>query len=186
MLIAAWLACGASGCDDPVAKSDSESRGAEGDDPVASALVNPIRVRVAPAATTDLPLQATAAGVVEAFRTVTVAAETTGRVTRRSVEPGDAVTGGQVLVRLDDERARIARDQAEAAFRSREIDLRKAASELQRGRNLDTRSFISQDMLEDLGFAEARARAALEASRAALGRSRTGVGRHRGAGAVRR
>ena len=137
-------------------------------DAVAAALITPVHVRVAPAAMTDMRLQATAAGVVEAFRTVTVAAETTGRVVVRLVEPGDPITPGQVLVRLDDERARIARTEAFAMVRGSEIDLREARNELQRGRDLHARTFVSRGALEGLGFAAARARAALVAAHAQL------------------
>ncbi|MDE0062361.1 MAG: efflux RND transporter periplasmic adaptor subunit [Gammaproteobacteria bacterium] len=135
---------------------------------MASALVTPVHVRVRPASVADIGRQATAAGVVEAFRTATVAAETNGRVVSRSVEPGDPVRAGQVLVGLDRERALIARDQAAARVRSREVDLEQAGNELQRGRDLHARKFISEDALEDLGFAAARAQSALEAARADL------------------
>ncbi len=127
-----------------------------------------MHVRVKSVAPADIRRQATAAGVVEAFRTATVAAETNGRVTSRSVEPGDAVSAGQALITLDRERARIARDRARAGIRSREIDREQARNELQRGRDLHAREFISEDTLESLAFAEARARSALEAARAQL------------------
>jgi len=112
--------------------------------------------------------QATAAGVVEAFRTATVAAETDGRVTARSVEPGDLVQAGQAVITLDKERPLIARAQAIAQVQAREIDLEQAANELQRGRELKAGAFISEDTLENLGFTEARARSALDAARADL------------------
>ncbi len=138
------------------------------DDPVASALMTPVHVRVKPASVADIGRQATVAGIVEAFRTATIAAETNGRVLSRSVEPGDSVQAGQVLVELDKERALIARDQAAARLRSREVDLEQAGNELQRGRDLHAREFISEDALEDLGFAAARASSALQAARADL------------------
>ena len=148
------------------AAGDSQERGSV--DPATSALVTPIHVRVRPAAAADIGRQATAVGIVEAFRTASVAAETAGRVVSRSVEPGDPVHAAQVLVRLDDQRARIAHAQAEARLRSRQVDLEQAVNELRRGRGLLAREFISDDALEDLGFAEARARSALEAAEADL------------------
>ena len=137
-----------------------------------SALTTPVHVRVASATLANLHREATAAGVVEAFRKATVAAETHGRVTLRSVEPGDAVAAGQVLVRLDQDRARIALDEAGARVRAGEIDLRKAHNALVRGRDLHAREFISRDVLEDLHFAAARARAALGAARAQVAAAR--------------
>ena len=159
-VVAACLIGGAWGCDDRAAEPEPEGVVAGAADAVNAALVTPVHVRVALAGMTDLSRETTAAGVVEAFRTATVAAEAHGRVTLRSVEPGDLVDAGQVLVKLDSERARIARDEAGAMVRSREIDLREAHNELQRGRDLHARQFISRDVLESLHFAQARAAAA--------------------------
>ena len=167
-VVAACLIGGTWGCDDRAAETGPEGDVAGPADAVNSALVTPVHVRVALAGMTDLSRETTAAGVVEAFRTATVAAETHGRVTQRSVEPGDRVDAGQVLVNLDSERARIARDEAGAMLRSREIDLREARNELQRGRDLHAREFISRDVLESLHFAQARAAAGLRAARAQL------------------
>lgn len=167
-VVAACLIGGAWGCDDRAAETGLEGDVTAPADAVNSALVTPVHVRVAFAGMTDLSRETTAAGVVEAFRTATVAAETHGRVTLRSVEPGDRVDAGHVLVSLDSERARIARDEARAMVRSREIDLREAHNELQRGRDLHAREFISRDVLESLHFAQARAAAALRAARAQL------------------
>lgn len=167
-VVAACLIGGAWGCDDGAAGTEPEGGVTGPADAVKSALVTPVHVRVALAGMTDLSRETTAAGVVEAFRTATVAAETHGRVIQRSVEPGDRVDAGQVLVNLDSERARIARDEARAMMRSREIDLREAHNELQRGRDLHAREFISRDVLENLHFAQARAAAGLRAARAQL------------------
>ena len=79
---------------------------------------------------------------------------------------------GEVLLTLDNERALIARDQANAQVRSREIDLQQARNELQRGQNLQKQEFISEDTLESLGFAAARAGSALAAARADLAAAR--------------
>ena len=170
-VLAACLLGGAAGCDGPVGEGVDEGAGVVREEPragdaVKSALNTPVHVRVAPATLADLRRESTAAGVVEAFRKATVAAEAHGRVTLRSVEPGDAVAAGQVLVQLDKERARIALNEAGARVRAGEIDLRKAHNALRRGRDLHAGEFISRDVLEDLHFAEARARAALGAARA--------------------
>ena len=82
---------------------------------------------------------------------------------------------GQALVTLDDEKALIARDQARARLRSREVDLEQAGNELERGRDLHARQFISEDALENLGYTEARARSALEAARADLASAERGL-----------
>lgn len=170
--IAVSLVAGTVGCDSPATDTDATGTAYNTADPLASALVTPVHVRVQRASAADIRRQATAAGVVEAFRTATVAAETSGRVVSRRVEPGDAVGAGEVLLILDNERALIARDQANAQVRSREIDLQQARNELQRGQNLQKQEFISEDTLESLGFAAARAGSALEAARADLAAAR--------------
>ena len=155
-------------CSPPPSEPDRDGTDRNSADPLASALITPVHVRVKPATAADIGRQATATGVLEAFRTATVAAETDGRVVSRSVEPGDPVRAGQTLVTLDNEKALIARDQAEARMRSGEVDLEQAGNELERGRDLHAREFISEDALENLGFTEARAKSALEAARADL------------------
>ena len=167
-LLSIYLVAISAGCGRSPVEPGRDDPGRNNADPLASALVTPVHVRVKPAALADIGRQATAAGMVEAFRTATVAAETNGRVVSRSVEPGDPVRAGQVLVTLDEERASIARDQAKARARSRVVDLEQAGNELQRGRDLHAREFISEDAVEDLGFAKARAESALEAARADL------------------
>ena len=172
ILVAVLLAAGTAGCDSSATDTDATVIARNTADPLASALVTPVHVRVQRVSAADIRRQATAVGVVEAFRTSTVAAETSGRVLSRLVEPGDAIGAGQVLVTLDNERALIARDQANARLRSREIDLPQAQNELQRGQNLQEQDFISEDSLESLGFAAARARSALAAARADLAAAR--------------
>ena len=156
------------GCDAPSVPDGAEGAPSQPHNPAASALITPVHVKVAAVRVADVQRQATVAGVVEAFRTATIAAETNGRVIRRAVEPGDRVGTGQVLVTLDKERALITRDQANATVRAREIDLQQAANEWRRGEDLRSRDFISEDMLERLKFTEVRARAVLDAARAEL------------------
>ncbi len=134
----------------------------------AAALYTPVQVRVAPVRSAQLRWQASVPGVVEAFRKAVVAAEVDARVAVRSVEPGDPVQAGQPLVRLDDERARIARDQAAAEVRRSEASAAQADSELVRGRDLFARQFISEDRLDALRFAVRRSRAQAVAAKAQL------------------
>lgn len=159
---------GIAGCQDAPDSTGSANQPSRSMDPLASALVTPVHVRVEAASLAGIYRQATAAGVVEPFRTATVAAETNGRVTSRSVEPGNPVSAGQVLVTLDKERALIARDQALARVDAGATDVRQTGNELRRGRDLHAREFISEDTLESLDFAAARARSALQAARAEL------------------
>ena len=133
-----------------------------------AALSTPVQVRVAAVQSAQLHWQASVPGVIEAFRKAVVAAEVDARVVARSVEPGDPVQAGQPLVLLDDERARIARDQAAAEVRRSEANAAQAGSELIRGRDLFARQFISEDRLDALRFAVRRNRAQAVAAKAQL------------------
>lgn len=131
-------------------------------------LSTPIQVRIATAVPSTLDAQAKVTGTVQAFRKATVAAEVSGRVVARLVEPGDLVEPGQVLVRLDNERARIAQTEAKAQLSARQVDLAQAQSEYQRGTDLQAKDFISDDALDTLRFAQQRAASQLAAAEAAL------------------
>ena len=134
----------------------------------ASSLSAPIQVRVATAILSVLDTHTTASGTVHPFRKTTVAAEISGRVVDRLVEPGDLVEPGQILIRLDDERARIAQGEASAQLAGHEVNLAEAQSEYQRGVDLYAKKFISDDALDTLRFARQRARNQLAAAQSAL------------------
>lgn len=136
--------------------------------PLPTALSTPVQVRTAPVQSAQLHWQASVPGVIEAFRKAVVAAEVDARVVARSVEPGDPVQAGQPLLLLDDERARIARDQAAAEVRRSEANAAQADSELIRGRDLFARQFISEDRLDALRFNLQRNRAQAVAAKAQL------------------
>ena len=159
------LALGGCGGDDKSAQPPGRAS-------VAGPPTAPVQVRVASVRRTELGRQATASGVVAAFRKAVVAAETAGRVVERAVEPGQRVEAGQVLVVLDAERARFARDQAAAALRTRKVAVEQAESELGRGRDLFERNFISPDQLDALAFAARRAHSEVASAEAQLAKAR--------------
>ena len=111
---------------------------------------------------------ASALGRVAPFREAQLAAEAAGRVTARNVEPGDRVQAGQTLVRIDDERPRIALAQATAQLAVSRAMSREAASELRRGEGLKAENFLSDEQLERLRFRAERAQAESIAAEAAL------------------
>ncbi len=131
-----------------------------------------VRVRVAAAEYASIGDHATASGVVTPFRRAVVAAEAAGRVVERLVQPGDTVRSGQILLQLDDERARIALREAQARKRTRDVNLAEARSELARGENLRQKQFISEDTLETLRFAVQRAISGASEADAALASAR--------------
>ena len=110
--------------------------------------------------------------MVNAFRKSVISAEVGGRISRRLVEPGQSVVAGQVLVRLDDERLRMGVAAAAAQAQSRQVDLDQAEHDLRKGRRLIERDVISQDTLDDFGFAFNRARSNLAAAQAQLASAR--------------
>lgn len=155
--------CGCNGSAAP-----EEAAEAAGGDRLASALSTAVRVKVAQAVFADVQQQAAVSGMAEAFRKSTVAAEVSGRVISRLVEPGDHVTKGQKLILLDSERAGIAKNEAEARMQSAEVNLAEARSELKRGENLYAREFISEGTLDSMRFAVQRGISELAAANASL------------------
>ena len=131
-------------------------------------LTTAVRVRVSPIVATRIDRTGTVTGLVSAFRKATVAAEVGGRVTKRLIEPGAIVEKGQLLIELDQQRAQLIVEQAKAIATARAVDRNQAAHQYRRGRELFAKSVISEDTLDDLGFAEQRTRAQLLAARAEL------------------
>ena len=112
--------------------------------------------------TTALP------GIAEAYRKATIAAETTGRIVQRMIEPGSAVVTGQHLLSIDPRQAELAALEADAKASAAKVALASANSELTRGQDLSKKQFISADQLEQLAFAVDSATANLAAANAAL------------------
>jgi RND family efflux transporter MFP subunit len=158
--LTAWV----SGCDQPPASADDAEQPAAKSSP----LRTPLRVRTTAVVEECIERTGTVSGVVKAFRRATIAAETTGRVVERQVEPGDVVDAGQALIALDATRLQLAVEQAEATLRSREIDLAEARRELERGDQLLGDDAISESHHDSQRFAVDRASSAVSLSRVAL------------------
>jgi RND family efflux transporter MFP subunit len=155
-----WL----TGCDDPQASA----QGAEQTQEKSSLLRTAVRVRVAPVVEESIERSGTVSGVVNAFHRATIAAEATGRVVERRVEPGDVVDAGQALIELDATRLLLAVEQAQATLRTREIDLAEARRELERGDQLVGDDAISKSRHDTMRFAVERAESAEGLARVAL------------------
>lgn len=126
------------------------------------------RVSTAIAGAAELSLDKEYAGVVTPFRKAMVAAEVGGRVVERLVEPGDHVEKGDPLILIEQTRAQIARDRAQANLDARRVELRDAKRNLQRGERLAENESISDLELDTLALSVERAQAALEVARATL------------------
>jgi RND family efflux transporter MFP subunit len=152
------------GCDQSQARAD----GAEPPPAKLSPLRTAVRVRVAPVVEESIERSGTVSGVVSAFHRATIAAETTGRVVKRLVEPGEKVDAQQPLIELDATRLRLAVEQAEATVRTREVDLAEARRELERGDQLLGDDAISKSRHDAQRFAVDRAESAERLARVAL------------------
>ena len=90
-----------------------------------------VEVRMEPVATRDLVAAVTASGNIEAKSQVDVQSEVTARILRITVEEGDLVERGQLLIELDEVQFKGAVDRAEAFLISQQ------ASQLQARTNRD-------------------------------------------------
>lgn len=131
-----------------------------------------LRVRVQEAVLGSAAGVAEATGITSAFRTATVAAEVSGRVTARHVEPGQRVESGDPLVELDGTQLRIAVDEARAELVARRADRAEARSQLERGNALRRKDAMSERQYDSLAFGEERAAAAVALAEARLRRTR--------------
>ncbi len=112
----------------------------------------------------------------------TVASRVPGRVVALLAREGDAVTRGQLLVRLDDARLRARLDQARQAVAAAEATLQSAQSaerqarrDRDRLRKLHARETASRQEAEQAELAWQMARDRLEAARARRDQARAGV-----------
>lgn len=167
------LAVSTLGCDagDPAdaAPTDLESPAPR------SAGAPPIRVRVATAEVVPLRGTILVPGVVRPFQKATVAAKIPGRVQERLAEPGDRISSGAALLRLDETDLLLAVEEAQIALRAAGVDRADAEREVERARRLRSGKTIStsemdarQAAFDRATAAEARAGIALKKAEQAL------------------
>lgn len=92
-------------------------------------------------------LERQTAASVESLDEITLAAELSARVVEILARPGDSVEAGALLVRLDEQDARIARDTAAARLARSEAALDMARIRAERARRLAPERFVSEDQL---------------------------------------
>ncbi len=132
------------------------------------------------AALATVPVEASRAGaglafdgVVEAVRQAVVSAQVAGAVVQLSVQAGDRVSAGQVLMRLD---ARVAEQGAaasDAQVQAARAQLQLATQELARQRQLLAQGFISQVALDQAESAFKATQAQVNAQLAQAAGART-------------
>lgn len=119
-----------------------------------------IEIRASEVTEQDLVATITATGSVRARRQVNISSDVMGRVIELTVDEGDEVERGQVLLRLDPSqteaavaRARAALAQAEAQVSQQRANLLQAERELARLEGLQSRdpTLVTQQSLEEAG-----------------------------------
>ena len=112
------------------------------------------------------------AGRIDASERVEVTARVEGLIQERLFAEGEAVNAGQLLFRLEKAPLEAAVHQAEADLAGAESEVRQAHSQLERGRRLQPRGYISKADLETLTGKETQARARVDSRKAALEQAR--------------
>lgn len=92
-------------------------------------------------------LERQAAAGVESLDDITLAAEISARVIEIRARPGQTVSAGELLVRLDDAEYRIRRDAAQARLAMAEAASDMARIRAERARRLAPERFVSEDQL---------------------------------------
>ncbi len=116
-------------------------------------------------------------GEIRAFDTVRVSSEVAGKVDRVLVEVGDRVAKGTPLVEVDRETFGIYLEQAKANLAAANADLRLAAKEVERKRDLRSDETISQAALDQAQAGHELATARAAAAEAAFKLSERNFGR---------
>lgn len=136
-----------------------------------------VRVAVMPVILSNCEEVVWATGNVEAWQEADVAAQVADNVRAVYVQEGDVVTGGQVLVELDDEQARAmyaaavaARKSAEAEVMLAETTYTNVATQFERVRKLFSEGVVGRQAYDDAETAMLVARGRLEVARSQLRR----------------
>lgn len=142
----------------------------------------PMTVELGAVSRADLSQQMTVVGNLIGEATVDAAPKISGRLESVSVKLGDRVAKGQQLARIEDseiaeqvKQTEAALDVANATVRQREADLRFAATNLDRTRNLWERQLVSRQTLDDAESRQQAATAQLDLARAQLAQSQARV-----------
>lgn len=109
-----------------------------------------VRVRVAAATWGTLDNATAATGRLHPFKTATVAAEAPGRIRRRRIERGEAISKGAVLYDIDGSRPRMQYDLARANEEAADLDLDLAKRELGRADRLIDAHDISRSRYDEI------------------------------------
>jgi multidrug efflux system membrane fusion protein len=136
----------------------------------------PTPVRVTPVARIDAPINVLASGVVEPMQTVSVTAQVSGSLLDVAFKEGQVVQKGQVLFHIDPRPLQAAVDQARAALARDEANAAASARDDERYKKLADMGYVSRSQ-SDQAHATAVAQAATAvADRAALRSAEVNLG----------
>jgi HlyD family secretion protein len=143
-----------------------------------------LEVRVEEVSTRDLVSTVTASGNIRPRRTVNISADVPGRIVELTVEEGERVEAGQVLLRIDPtqfqatvSRARAGLSQARAQVAQQQANYTQSARELDRIESILARDsvLVSRQQAEDARTAAEVSRALLEAAEFGVEQAEAGV-----------
>ena len=127
-----------------------------------------VPVSAAEASVADVPIVLDALGTVQAFNTIAIVPQVTGRIIEIAFTEGQDVKAGDVLVRLDPRAFQAALDQAVATKAQREAQLANARLDLQRYMTLVRGQGASQQTLDTQRAAVAQLEAQVQYDQATI------------------
>lgn len=153
-----------------IALASSSLAGCSGKDAAADAAPAPsaaMAVATAPVTVRALPRSVSVSGAVAPVEEMQLGVEVSGlRVTALSVDVGETVRRGQVLLRLDTRMLDSELAQAAAALREAEAGAALARANLTRGQNLARERYISATQLDELRAVRTQSEARVGTARA--------------------
>lgn len=163
----------------PIALILAQSMGCKQADvapPPAQAVENPgvgaIRVEAAKARLAVLEAEVTVTGMTTPWRDANLRAEAGGRVLEVTVDNGDVVAAGDLLLRIDGSRQRLAISGASARVEALEHDIELARTDYERKQGLVAKGSLPAAQLDAARHALERAEAAMDGAQADLGSAR--------------
>jgi len=128
----------------------------------------PVPVVVTKVSKQDMPIYLDGLGTVQAFNSVTIRAQVSGRLIEVPLKEGDTVRAGQVLARIDPRSYQATLDQAIARRVQDQASLRSAELDLVRFQDLQPEGYVSQQQVDQQRASVDELRAQIKSDDAAI------------------